>query len=168
MPLITDTKRARKVAEILYKEFNNKGIHGRKDMPEDLQPKRTSKGSLEHILFITLTVSIDYQRDAVSLWANSRKTFEDASTRYLFSPQDLYETEFSKIVKDMQKHKLSKKVEKDARIWKTIGVAFYKKWNSNPLNFLKDCKWDSLVILDRLKKSFHIENNKYVPDYPYL
>jgi hypothetical protein len=33
-------------------------------MPEDVQPAGVERGSLEHILFITLMVAIDYQREA--------------------------------------------------------------------------------------------------------
>ena len=33
-------------------------------MPKDILPKGVIKGSLAHIMFIALTVSIDYQRNA--------------------------------------------------------------------------------------------------------
>ena len=49
-------------------------------MPEVLTPSGVVPGSLEHILFITFTVSIDYQRDAISLWNSSRETFVDPET----------------------------------------------------------------------------------------
>jgi hypothetical protein len=47
--------------------FFSTGIHGKNDMPEDVLPHSIKRGSLEHLLFITLTVSIDYQRDAEAL-----------------------------------------------------------------------------------------------------
>ena len=43
-------------------------------------------GSLDHVLFITQTVAIDYQRDADGLWESSRKSFANAETRYVFDP----------------------------------------------------------------------------------
>jgi hypothetical protein len=168
MCITIDTVRGRKVAEHLYNSFSTIGIHGRTEMPEDITPKRVMKGSLEHIFFITLTASIDYQRDALSLWASSRKTFEDPETRYLFDPKGLFETPFPKIVRDMQKYKLSKKLQKDAYILRTVGVTFYKKWNSNPLNFLRDCNWDAPTILKRLRNDTHLYNGRLVSDYPYL
>lgn len=73
-----------------------------------------------------------------------------------------------KIINDMQKHNLSKKPIKDAKIWRTVGITFYKKWNGDPRNFLKDCQYDSLVILKRLKEDTHFYNNKKRPDFPYL
>jgi len=156
MSIVIDNQRGNKVAELLY------------DMPEDTTPTSVARGSLEHILFITLTVSIDYQRDAPSLWACSRKTFNDPETRYLFDPRLLHKTPFRKIVEDMQKYKLSKKPQKDANIWRTVGVTFYKKWEGDPRNFLKNCNWDSPLILERLKKDTHLYNGRLVSDYPYL
>jgi len=168
MSIVIDNQRGKNVAELLYNSFSTTGIHGRTDMPEDITPNSVVRGSLDHIFFITLTVSIDYQRDAPSLWASSRKTFDDPDTRYLFDPKVLHETPFRKIVGDMQKYKLSKKPQKDANIWRTVGVTFYKKWEGDPRNFLENCNWDSPLILKRLKIDTHLYNGRLVLDYPYL
>ena len=168
MPIAIDNERGKKVAELLYDSFFTVGIHGRADMPEDITPKSVVRASLEHMFFIILTVSIDYQRDAPSLWENSRKTFDDPETRYLFHPKSLHETPFRKIVEDMQKYKLSKKPRKDANIWRTIAVTFYKKWKADPRNFLENCNWDSSMILTRLRNDSHLYNGRLVSDYPYL
>ncbi len=167
LPII-DNIRGKQVAQMLYHRFNTVGIHGRNDMPEDILPIGIKAGSLEHVLFITLSVAIDYQRDAPTMWESSRQTFEDPETKYLFDPKSLSVTSFVKIVEDMQKYKLSKKMQRDADFWHTIGVSFYNKWDGDPINFLKDCNWDSLTILERLKKDIHIENGEAKPDYPNL
>lgn len=168
MSIVIDGERAKKVAELLYNSFSTTGIHGRTDMPEDIIPNSVVRGSLDHMLFITLTVSIDYQRDAPLLWESSRKTFDDPETRYLFNPKALHETPLRKIIEDMQKYRLSKKPQKDANIWRTVGVTFYKKWEGDPRNFLKNCNWDAPTILKRLKNDTHLYNGRQVPDYPYL
>ncbi|MGC8742265.1 MAG: hypothetical protein ACP5T0_00100 [Verrucomicrobiia bacterium] len=105
-------------------------------MPEEIMPKGVVRGSLEHILLITLTVSIDYQRNAEKLWNSSRETFEDPTTRYLFDYKALYETPLEKVIENTQKHKLSQKHKKDAKIWMTVVVTFYEKWSDDPRNFL--------------------------------
>jgi len=158
MMLQIDSQKGRIVAEYLYNSFYTRGILGRKDMPEDIMPKGMIRGSLEHIMFITLTVSIDYQRDAPALWESSRKTFEDPSTRYLFDPKSLVKTPIEEIINDMEVYQLSKKFNKDAKIWQTVGITFYEKWNGDPRNFLKSCNWDAPLILERLRND----------DYPYL
>lgn len=168
MSVVIDNQRGKKVAELLYNFFSTTGIHGRTDMPEDIIPNNVVRGSLDHVFFITLTVSIDYQRDAPSLWESSRKTFDDPETRYLFDPKLLHEAPFRKIVEDMQKYKLSKKPQKDANIWRTVGVTFYKKWGGDLRNFLENSNWDSSLILKHLRNDTHLYNGKLVSDYPYL
>jgi len=168
MALYSDIERGKKVADLLYRCFATTGIHGHTEMPEDILPKGVAQGSLEHFLFITLSVSIDYQRDADALWASSRQTYEDPETRYLFNPQLMHETPFSKIVRDMKKYKLSKKPQQDANTWHTIGVTFYEKWQGDPRNFLASCNWDAPLILARLKVDSRLRNGKRVPDFPFL
>jgi len=168
MPIIKDIQKGKRLVKLLHELFYTTGIHGKKDMPEDVPPKGVVTGSLEHLLFITFTVSIDYQRDAPSLWQSARKTFEDPETSYLFVPELLYKTSSDKIKKDMQKYKLSKKSEKDSNIWHTIGISFYKKWEGNPINFIEDCKWEAPIIIECLENSQHEEQGKPSPDFPYL
>lgn len=117
---------------------------------------------------MTLTVSIDYQRDADALWNSSRKTYADPSTKYLFDPIALHEKPRQSIIRDMQKYKLSKKPKKDADIWRTVGITYYKKWQGDPINFLMSCGWDAVEILRRLKEDQHLYNNHGKNDYPYL
>lgn len=168
MSIVIDNEKGTKVGRLLYDSFTTVGIHGHKDMPEDITPSEVERGSLEHVLFITLTVSIDYQRDAPSLWKVSRQTWQDPETRYLFDPRQLHQITFQKIVKDMQKYKLSKKPQKDANIWRTVSLTFHDKWKDDPRNFLRDCSWNSLVILPRLRNDTHLYKGKSVSDYPYL
>ena len=166
--LSLDVEKGKKLAKALHDGFSTIGILGHTEMPEDILPEGVKRGSLEHIFFITLTVSIDYQRDANLLWDVSRRSFEDTETRYLFDPEALHKTAPSKIAQDMKKHRLSKKAQKDPHIWKTVGVSFYKKWEGDPRHFLQNCQWDSLEVLARLKKETHLHNGRTVPDYPFL
>lgn len=168
MSVNMDVEKGKRAAELLYKSFATVGIHGQTQMPEDDLPAGVEKGSFEHLMFITLTVSIDYQRDAIALWNRSRKTFEDPETRYLFYPELIFSTPASKIISDMQKYKLSQKMQQDAFIWRTVALTFYKKWEGNPMNFLVDCMMDSPTILQRLKNDWHYNNNKKMIDFPFL
>lgn len=168
MAVCVDSERGNTVARLLYNSFATKGIHGRTDMPEDIMPDGVTRGSLEHILFVTLTVSIDYLRDAPLLWESSRKSFDDPETRYLFDPELIYQAPFPKVVQDMQEHGLSKKARKDASIWQTVGVTLYKKWHADPRKFLQNCDWDAPTVLRRLRDDEHLYRGRSVSDYPYL
>jgi hypothetical protein len=163
-----ESERGKELAPLLYYSFATTGIFGNTEMPEDLLPAGMERGSLEHLLFLTLSVSIDYQRDANKLWSVARKTYEDPETRYLFDPASLHNTRPKIIEQDMQKYGLSKKNKKDPYIWRTVGVTFLKKYDGDPLNFLGECDWDSLKILQRLKNDTHLYNRKEVADFPYL
>jgi hypothetical protein len=163
-----DESRGRYVASLLFTAFQTSGIHGRNDMPEDIIPEGMKMGSPEHILFLTLTVSIDYQRDALALWESARKTYEDLDTRYLFSPKEIHLTTTAKIMKDMQRYGLSKKHTQDARIWRTNSLTFYKKWLSDPIRFLADCNFDAPTIINRLKSDSHFDGYRMSPDYLFL
>ena len=168
MILQADPIRGKKLAELLYRKFLSEGIHGRIDMPEDEPPVGVIRGSTEHLCFISLTVAIDYMRDAPTLWNNSRATFSDPETNYLFFPKKLEQTSFEKVVKDMQKHSLSQRPERDATIWRTIGVTFSNKWAGDPLNFIKDCNWDAIKILEHLNNDRQFANGTFISDYPNL
>ena len=168
MGVTLDTNKGKEAAPLLYERFATTGIHGKKVSPEDELPSGIAKGFLNHILFLTLTVSIDYQRDANALWRNSRRTFEDPETRYLFDPASLHQTPYKKVREDLHRHGLSQKPNRDAHIWRTVGVTFYKQWGGDPRNLLAACGWDAATVLNRLKESEHAWNGRRVIDYPYL
>lgn len=168
MPVHIDVNRGRKAADLLFHAFRTTGIHGNTEMPEDVLPVGIEHGSLAHVMFITLTVSIDYQRDANNLWEVSRQTYEDPETNYLFDPESLHLIPYAKIKQDMQKYKLSKKQDKDANIWRTVGVTFYKKWDGDPRKFLSSCGWNAPLTLRRLKSDTHSYAGRTIPDFPYL
>ena len=136
--LATDIDRGRALAKLLHEAFRTTGVHGRTDMPGDVRPMGVERGSLEHILFLTLTASIDYRLDANALWDIARRTFEYPGTRYLFDPSRLNDAPWRQVGADMKKHGLSKKPGKDCNIWRTVGITFHKKWNGDLLmDYLK-------------------------------
>lgn len=164
----TDVARGRRLAVLMHEAFETTGIHGRNVMPEDQAPSGVERGSLEHVLFLTLTVAIDYQREANALWESARRSFADPETDYLFKPEKLHSTVWQKVRQDMQKHRLSKKPGADCNIWRTVGVTFFKKWGGDPRNLLTDCGWDAVKILERLKIDTHVSNGRVTWDFPYL
>ena len=162
--------RARELALRLHKNFTTPGIgiFGRTEMPEDKPPHGVFRGSLEHLLFITLTVTIDYQRDAPQLWELSRKVYENPGTRYLYQPALLFEKGLTQSRNDMNLTGLSRKTQKDPYLWYTVALTFLKKYGGDPRNFLENCHYHAPTILDRLKNDTHEERGSQVPDFPYL
>ena len=109
----TDTQRARAIASQLLTVHRDSGVFGIRQMPEDLAPPGAEPGSEEHVRFITLTVSIDYMRDANHLWDAARRTHLDPTTRYMFDPTQVANTGLLKLSRDMQRYKLAKKTNQD-------------------------------------------------------
>lgn len=163
-----DTRKGQIIASILYEGFRTTGIHGMRDMPEDEPPAGVLQGSLDHIMFLALTVAIDYQRDAHALWDSARSTWEDPETRYLFDPAAVSEAPVEMVMQAMKKHRLSKKHTNDATIWQTVAGSFAKKWNGDSRNFLADCGWDAPTVLQRLKKDLHRSDTGSGKDFPFL
>ena len=158
------TNRAMECAELLYKLSRGKGIFNHTIMPEDILPEGMTKGSLEHLIFITLTVALDYQRDSDTLWENSRATYNDPETQYLFSFSSVLTQTQDKIMQDMKKHHLSQRYTNDADAWIKLSNSFSQYWNGNPLDFIEDCHWNGKTILERLKLDKHQGSR----DFPYL
>lgn len=153
--LTINIEKGKNVAIILFEKFNSpEGIFGHNEMPKDTLPSwgsnlnisRVARGSYEHLMFITLIVSIDYQRDANQLWKAGRKTFEDEQTRWLFYPEEVTKRNLNQVINAMKIHKLSKKLVKDAEIWYKVSKSLFEFYNSDPLNLIKECNYDALKI----------------------
>lgn len=72
-----DRKRGKNIAGLLYQCFSSEEILGNTETPEDILPKGMKRGSLDYLLFITLTVAIDYSEIAILYTIkNSNQTFE--------------------------------------------------------------------------------------------
>lgn len=156
--LINNPEKSEQVAVILYEKFNSdEGIFGHNIMPEDLLPVWNSdlsksgvvKGSYEHLMFITLVVSIDYQRNADQLWEAGRRTFEDKRTRWLFNPNEVVKKSHSEIVEAMKAYKLAKKPQQDSDIWLRVSQSLFEVYDSNPKNLIQQCNNDALTIFNK-------------------
>jgi hypothetical protein len=149
MDLASDPARAGKIGPLLYSAFNESstGIFGHTTMPEDILPLDVERGSLEHRMFITLTVSIDYMRDAEVLWAASRRAFEDKDTRYLFYPQEVALVDPARVARDLQRSGVALRPNQDGHIWRTVALTLLEKWQGDPLNLVKAAAHDARGVL---------------------
>lgn len=174
--LIIDPERGKQVARILFDQFNSEeGIFGHNIMPEDLvwgsdlSGIEVKRGSYEHLMFITMVVSIDYMRDADKLWQAGRKTMEDSETKWLFSPEIVKNKTLDEIIPAMKKHRLSQKHKRDAGIWKRVSESFANIYDSDPKKLLEECDYDAVKIFEkkydiRFKRNFpSLSGNKIFP-----
>ncbi|NJE77160.1 hypothetical protein [Thermococcus sp. ES12] len=153
--VIIDAKRGAIIAERLFPMYSTEGIFGKREMPEDYPPKGVEIGSREHLLFLTLTVAIDYLRNADALWESARKTFEDPKTQFVFFPERLAEIplgHIEKIKSALTKYKLALRPNRDTNIWLTIALTLHEEWSDDPRNFLEAMEFDAIKIIGHLTK----------------
>ncbi|MHA1250607.1 MAG: hypothetical protein ACTSRP_11505 [Candidatus Helarchaeota archaeon] len=153
------------VGKILYSNYylNDFGIFGIKDMPESDPPIGIDRGSLEHQLFITLIVAIDYLRDAHLLWENARKAYINPNYNYIFNLEELIEVDTLKLEQDLRSAGLSLRFYKnDAQIMKKVALGLKKFFNGSPENLLKQVNHDGKKALQTIRQK------QISPYFPYL
>ncbi len=151
--LDSDVARARAVAQRLLQAYAQSGIFGNQNMPEDLVPPSVVPGSEAHLRFITLTVAIDYMRDADQLWNAARATFADQATHYLFLPESVAQTGLIQVIDDMQRLGLSRKRQKDAQIWQGICTTLVLHFQGQVTTLLDRAHRDELKLLALIRSS---------------
>ncbi len=137
------------------------GIFEGAELPESRPPARAAPGSYERVMFYTLTVAIDYQRKASDLWDSARKTMDDESVQWVFHPGTVSKKTPQELVEALSKHKLSKKTNKDADIWRTICLSFLELFDGDPRKLFEKYDHDARQIFDVMR-------NKYGKKFPYL
>lgn len=161
--LLTNPEHSAKIIDILIDWYRGSrdGVLSGAELPESKPPNGVTRGSYEHIMFLTLTVSIDYQRSADALWNASRRTWEDETTRWVFSPIDISNRSQEDLVFALSKYKLSKKQNKDAQIWRTVATSFLSLFQGDPRKLFETYSYDAYEIYKAMRK-------RYGKQFPYL
>lgn len=138
------------ITRALPEAIKNSGFLAFHDTKMYTPPQGVPPGSLEHIIFITLTLSADNGCNSSVFWDSSRKAYEAEQTRYLFSPEAVFGEEVGQIRYDLVNYNMEGTKNKNAEIWKNAGTFLFQKWGGDPRNFLSSCKWDGPEILNRM------------------
>jgi len=128
--IFEDIEKAKKVGETLHTLFVHRtGFFSEYTMPEYILPKNLREGSLEHALYLTYIISVDYQTDAAKLWRNARDTYLK-SPEY-FNPKNLSDMtleDLSVILKDLG----ARYPKNGANAWKHISNILLDKYEGDP------------------------------------
>jgi len=117
--------------------------------------------SRENLLYFTLPVSINFQRNSPAMWKSALATFEDPDTNYLFYPEKVVEKTLEQIKEDLPKHKLGLQKNKHSEIWYRLSGTFNRLYENNPRKLFEANDFDVLKILNILQKEMK-------KDFPYL
>jgi hypothetical protein len=148
-----DEKKAASIAERLDGQFYaRKGFFQGYEMPEYVLPRNLTTGSLEHALYFTFVISIDYSTDALKLWRNSRETYELYPERFV--PKEIMALEDRTVVGFVRG--LGARYPKSgANAWKRISKVLVEKYAGDPRNMTPEASSIS-------------EIKSKLSDFPYL
>jgi len=155
-----DLEKCKKIATFLFKDYSEKkGVFEKfKFPPEYNLPKGMEQGSEEQLLYLTLTVALDYIRDAEKLWEQSYKVWLNPNQKWIFNPKKVNERGLDALIDLFTKIK-DQRPNKDAKIWFTICKKLLE-FNGSVKELLRYLDFDAVKI------SKYLDSNK--EDFPYL
>ncbi len=162
MTLTLHPDQARQVGPVLYAAHRDRrgGIFGDDQLPYHSLPQEMERGSREHLHFITLTTALRTHRHPEALWLAARKTYDDAGTRYLFTPHAVAEFRVEKLREDMAAYGLAKRPDNDTDIWRRISTTLVQDFEGEACTLLAQANFEAGEILSAVRSSRH--------DFPYL
>lgn len=119
----------------------------------------------EEALFKTLTIALNYQRDADSHYRTFRELWHEK--HWLFEPATVVERKSLEDIIDVFKENGVRYPKKDAKIWNDICLKLYLEYESNPLNIFEEANYD----FDKVEQTIrgNTLNEGYIStDFPYL
>ena len=142
------------------------GKLGGETMPEDSQPDFSALSGFSanltetKLVYFTLPMALNYQRNSYKLWESAKLTFEDSNTSKVFNLKWVSGVDFNILQEYLLKYKLALQPNKHVQTWYTIANTVYTNWGSM-LDLIKHANYDFL----QLKK---IVQGYYKRGFPYL
>jgi hypothetical protein len=116
-----------KKVEILINAYKT-GLLGDITMPEDTHP--VFKTREEKLVYYTLPMALNYQRDSFKLWVAAKETWEDELTKDVFNIANTAKISFVGAQHMLIKHKLALQPNKHVATWRKISGTIYQNWGS--------------------------------------
>jgi len=135
------------------------GALGGEKMPEDSNP-HLARSSNENLLYFTLPMALNYQRNSYKLWEAALKTWEDDTTKAVFFPDKVLQMSDEELSEKLTKHKVALQPNKQPSIWRKLCQTFQKDFEGSVKNFFERFDFDI-----KLAKEYIMKNKK---DFPYL
>ncbi len=140
-------------------ELYKVGDLGGERMPEDSNP-HLATGSNENLLYFTLPMALNYQRNSYKLWECALLTWNDETTRDVFDPNKVIQMSTQNLKDKLVKYKVALQPNKQPIIWQRLCASFIKYSHGNLTKFFEMLDFDIFKI-----KEFILKNKA---DFPYL
>jgi len=129
------------------------GKLGYMKMPEDSSPNFSEDEKEVRLVYFTLPMSLNYQRDSYKLWESVLKTFNDSETRIVFDVKSSANLDEEQLRELLLKHKIALQPNKHIATWHKISETISENWGSiNKL--LEFADYDFLKLKDIIQKQF--------------
>lgn len=138
----------------------NLGVLGYMKMPEDSHPDFLENNKEIKLVYFTLPMALNYQRNSYKLWEAALSTFNDKNTKNIFSIENSAILSHEKLKEYLLKYKLALQPNKHINTWKTISQTIFNNWG-NISTLLKSTDYDFLKLRDTIQ-------NKFKKGFPYL
>ena len=141
-------------------EAYNQGKLGYMKMPEDSNPGFSKDEQELRLVYFTLPMSLNYQRDSYKLWESTLKTYQDPETKVIFNIKNSSELEEDKLRNLLLKYKVALQPNKHIATWQKIATTLYENWGTMG-KLLEHVDYDFLKLKDIVQK-------EYKKGFPYL
>jgi hypothetical protein len=141
-------------------EAYQRGQLGGQQMPEDSKPN-LPRNSEENLLYLTLPMALNYQRNSYKLWESALSTWNDPATHFVFEPNLVIQKSKEELRMALVKHKVALQPNKQPIIWSKICNVIVRDYNGHLSELLEKQNYDIARILNLIQ----VEKK---PDFPYL
>ena len=135
-----------------------KGLLGDTTMPEDTHP--TFQNNEERLIFFSLPMALNYQRNSFKLWEAATETYNDPTTKKVFDLKFIVNSSEQDIRDKLLKHKLALQPNKHINTWIRISQTVNNNWGSFE-SLLESADSDFLQLRELVQK-------KHKKGFPYL
>ena len=142
------------------KELYDNGMLGGDLLPEDNNPN-LDKSSLENIIYFTLPMALNYQRNSYTLWESVLKTWNDDSTNFIFNIDEVLNRSFEEVQSALIKYRVALQKDKQTNIWIRLCKTFKEYFNGDINKLFIECNYD----VEKIRHFIQAEHKK---DFPYL
>lgn len=136
------------------------GKLGYMKMPEDSSPEFSEKDKEVRLVYFTLPMSLNYQRDSYKLWESVLKTFNDSEDKIIFDVKFSASLNEEQLRKHLMKYKIALQPNKHIATWHKISKTISENWGSIS-KLLEFAEYDFLKLKDIVQK-------QYKKGFPYL
>lgn len=122
-------------------------------MPEDSNPGFSKEEQEARLIYFTLPMSLNYQRNSYKLWESALKTFQDPETRAIFDIKTSANLDEIKLREYLIAYKVALQPNKHIATWQKIAKTISENWGTME-NFFESVDCDFLKLKDVVQRQF--------------